>query len=500
MPAGFRLSVIEGPHKGLALEVRDPSATPIKIGRTDDRPGEEERLIGRSASPDRDLILDLDGLVSRGHAKIEAVSGGYTITDCKSANGTLRRGQSLQAFRPVRLRDGDVLRFGPDTLVRVEFIHGMDRPIVDGGHASGGVASGDTAGDTSGDTAGDMSGDTAGDMSGDTAGDASGDTGGEASGDTGEDERRKREEEERLRLEAEERARREAEERARRERESGPRPVGQYGKYDLFGSLSSGEATQVDIAVLRGTTEQVALKRFSTRILGPAAIRSLKESAERARKYDHPSIAQVVDAGEQDGSFYVASRLVDGKTLHDLMGAFAKEIDVPLALHLARSICAALHQAQLAERGFLWKNLSPRTVMVDKQGTAVLLYLGFPPTRALIDGDKAMLAGAEARYLSPEQRFGKDIDVRADIYSAGVILYELLLQDQVDPKRKVLLEVDLLRPVPREAAEVTSKAVRWQPVQRFLDIAEMEEAIEAALARLAPDYGPEAAKWMAARL
>ncbi len=421
MSTGFRLLVVEGNHKDMLVDVTDMALLPIKIGRTDDRPGADDRLIGRPARLGTDLLLDDDPQVSRGHARIEAASNGWLIVDCGSANGTRHNGRLLRPNMPVRLRVGDQISVGTKTVIRFEVPSAeipepkpdpkpKPDPVIDTPFL--------------------------------------------------------------FRTE--------------------PPPRDQFGKYAIYDVLDHDDVTQLDVAVDTQGSRRVALKRYDLSKVSSADRRLLQECAERGTRWGHPNIAVISDHGERDGMFYVATHLVEGRGLHSLQATSATGIDIPFALHVSRGVCAALRHAQAVERGFLCRSLTPRSIVMDRQGTPLLVSLGFPSSRYLAGGEAAMLAAPEARYLSPEQRAGRKTDPRSDIYSLGAILYELLLQASIDLGKKFLLEIDLVRPeVPHNVAEVTSRAVRYQPAQRFLHPAEMEEALEAVLKEIAPGYGPD---------
>jgi len=446
MPSGFRLVVIAGPNSGLQLEVGDSASLPLKIGRTDDRPGQDEQIIGRLAAPDRDLLLDGDPLVSRGHARIEVVSGGYVIVDCGSANGTKRSGEALRARLPVRLRNGDELRFGTESVVRFEVSDG--RPVV----APVDLQRVQEA--TSQDTPHRVVRHDLVEKSADTPS-------------------------------------------VRQSME--PPPQDQFGRFAVYDCLSISPASTVHVALDTQLGQKVALRRYGAGQLPASARRVVEECASRTRGFDHRSVVPVLDSGEHDGVLFVATKLVDGRSLFELQRDHVSDISIPLALHLMRSVCAALRYAQSIERGWTWRYLTPRGVVVDRTGTAVVVSFGLPPAVVLLEGENALLATPESRYLSPELRGGKKGDPRSDIYSAGVILHELLVQQFADHTKKVLPEIDMVRnarQVPMDVADLTSRAVRFQVGQRYLHPAEMEEALEAVLEKIAPNYGPEAALWM----
>lgn len=438
-PRGFRLVVIAGKDANRAVEVTDATQLPIKIGRRSSDPARDIEAIGRPATPDRDLILDGDAQISRLHAKIEAGTDGFVLTDCDSVNRTRQNGRLLRPWDPVPLRSGDELRLGPDTLIRFEHAAEIPaepppppptpppEPVVLVDRVDTPPHRGKTPTSS-------------------------------------------------------------------RERAE------TWGRFVLSAPLSQAAGVRVHLALDRERNEQVVLKRFSRDQLSNKARNTLLGCAQKGRGWKHASIAEVVDHGERDESVFVASRWIDGKSLHDLQLAYARDIDIPLALHLTRDICAALRHGQVEQRGFVWNELNPHNVIVDRGGHAVLINFGLPSTRLLFDNAPAPNP-ADARYLSPEQRYGRETDMRSDIYAAGVILYELLGRKPVDASQQVLKDAAGLREdIPWDVSDAVNKAVAYLSERRFIHAADMEDALAALLQKLSPGYAAEASAWIADRL
>jgi pSer/pThr/pTyr-binding forkhead associated (FHA) protein len=463
---GFKLTVVSGKGAGQVLEVAGQHLTPIKIGRHNPDPARDLEVLGRPASPERDLLVNADTQISRLHAKIVAGPDGYLLTDCGSVNRTRLNGRPLTSGEAVPLRQRDELQLGPDTRIRFELRPEEPRTEIpppprrqplrpersresSGANPLSSLASERPAApplpperqeeDAAGSTP--------------PVGPAS-------------------------------------------ERPAAPPPQEGWGKFTVYKTLSEGSGVRVNLAIDGDRNERVALKRFSRAALSGKARSTLLASAQRARSWHHANIAEVLDHGEQGEFVFVVSRWIEGKSLYDLQRAHAKEVDIPLALHLTREICAALRHAQGVERGFVWRNLNPRNVVVDQEGRAVVVNFGLPSTPALIEG-RDPIDSQEARYLSPEQRNGRDTDPRSDIYSAGVILYELLGQKPVDAKKRLNDAVNLREDIPWDVADVANKAVTYQQERRFLHAADMEEALAAVLQKVYPHYGSEPAAWIA---
>jgi len=438
--SGFTLRVVAGKAAGQVIAVAGPELTPIKIGRINADPSRDIELIGRAADAERDLLLNADRQVSRVHAKIELRDGGYLLTDCESANRTHLNGRLLQPWEPVPLHDGDELRFGPESMVRFEL-----HSATDAEHAHVVPPPPPVQSQTG------KRGDRTSPRRGDDTPPA-------------------------------------------------PPPQEVWSKFAVVATLSQNPVARVQLARARDRDAPVVLKRIVRSQLSSKARSALLTSAQKSRAWKHASIAEVLEHGEEGDFIFVVSRWIDGKSLYDLQLAYADEVEIPLAIHLTRDICAALRHGQSVERGFVWRNLNPHNVVVDREGHAVLVNFGLPSVRSLAEG-RDHTDTPEARYLSPEQRRGKETDARSDLYSAGVILYELLGRGPVDAKQNVLKDAVGLRPdIPWDAADVANKAVAYRPERRFIHAADMEEALGAVLLKLYPGYASEPATWMANRL
>jgi hypothetical protein len=448
MAVGFRLRVTSGPDRGRTLEV-------AKLGET-------PAVIGRGGNPQHDLVCT-DAKISRRHAIIQTSPKGFVLVDCKSRNGTRLNGRRLDPEAPAPLKDGDEIGCADETVIRFEFLRDEDSTRIEKPIARPAPAP---------------------------------------------------KPEERRVPPARPAAPEPAATRPKPPPVSPPPPPApraaparavpeareHFGRYGIYETLDESQTDRVDAAIDTQRGDRVALKRYSSKVISRKVKSSVLESATRGKRWQHPNIAEVVDAGEQAGTLYVASRLVEGKSLSELQTRFPREFDIPLAAYIAREICAALHYAQDQVSGFVHRNLNPRTIMLGFKGDVVLINVGFVPVRVAADSTQ-VLNRMEARHLSPEHLAGRGIDARSDIFSVGVILYELLAQEPIDPRKKaVLADVDTIRPeVPPALAKATMRAIALRPTERFRSAQEMEEELVEVLRQMAPGYGPEAAQWMAKR-
>ncbi|MFN2226070.1 MAG: protein kinase domain-containing protein [Anaerolineae bacterium] len=190
------------------------------------------------------------------------------------------------------------------------------------------------------------------------------------------------------------------------------------GRYRLQAEIGRGGMGLVYRAHDRVLDREVAVKVLSApRLTSESRARLLREARAVAR-LAHPNVVTVYDAGESDGLPYVVMELVEGPSLHEEP---AHELDEILAV--ARQLCAALEHAH--DQGIVHRDLKPENVLLAADGTAKLVDFGLARTVASRLTTDGAILGTVA-YLAPEQALGQEVDVRADLYALGVLLYELV--------------------------------------------------------------------------
>jgi serine/threonine-protein kinase len=139
-----------------------------------------------------------------------------------------------------------------------------------------------------------------------------------------------------------------------------------------------------------------------------------------ARQISHPNVCRVYDVGEVDGHHYLSMEYVDGEDLASLLRRIG-HLPQDKAVQIARELCLGLAAAH--EQGILHRDLKPANVMIDGRGRAKIADFGLARIADQIDA--AELGAGTPAYMAPEQRAGKEVTVRSDIYSLGLVLYEL---------------------------------------------------------------------------
>jgi len=245
----------------------------------------------------------------------------------------------------------------------------------------------------------------------------------------------------------------------------------------------------------------VAIKILKRELAADSAFRTrFRLEAQAASRMSHPAIVRVYDAGEDvdtdpDGTQhplpYIVMELVQGKLLKDIIAA--APVSVSEAVRYVDGILEALEYSHRA--GVVHRDIKPGNVMVTGQGQVKVMDFGI--ARAVSDSSSTVAETTAiigtASYFSPEQAKGEPVDARADIYSAGVVLYELLAgrppfrgDTPVAVAYQHVSEApvppsELIGSVPRSLDAVVLRALAKDPFQRFADAASFRESLDATI-------------------
>src|SRR3954447_21298274 len=196
-------------------------------------------------------------------------------------------------------------------------------------------------------------------------------------------------------------------------------------RFEILSVLGAGGMGIVYKARDRELDDLVALKMLRRELWGDRnQLDRLKSEIKLARKITHPNVLRTHDFGEIDGVPYISMEYVRGVTLRYMLDQ-THRLPYSAALRLAKQLCAGLGAAHAV--GVMHRDIKPENLILTPAGNAKLMDFGIArPIERLTPGQTQVgfIVGTP-QYLSPEQLQGGEVDARADIYSAGIVLYEI---------------------------------------------------------------------------
>ena len=196
------------------------------------------------------------------------------------------------------------------------------------------------------------------------------------------------------------------------------------GRYQIIEELGRGGMGSVYKVLDNELKESTALKLLKPEIAtDEKTIERFRNELKSARKISHKNVCRMYHLGKKENTYYITMEYVAGEDLKSLMKKIG-QLPVAKAISITKQVCEGLAEAH--KLGIVHRDLKPQNIMIDKEGNALIMDFGI--ARSLetkgITGAGVMIGTPE--YMSPEQVEGKETDQRSDIYSLGVILYEMV--------------------------------------------------------------------------
>lgn len=289
-----------------------------------------------------------------------------------------------------------------------------------------------------------------------------------------------------------------------------------FGKYLLLEKLASGGMAEVYLARstgANGINKFLAVKRILPQFSdNPEFIDMFKSEAEIAVNLNHGNVVSIYDFGIEKGQFFIVMQFIEGKSLRQVIGDLKKkslQLSIENIVYIAREIANGLDHAHRCINGstgkplnIIHRDMSPQNVMISFDGEVKVIDFGIAKAESKLETTKAGTLKGKYHYMSPEQADGQTIDLRSDIFSLGIILWELLANDRLFSAaneasilRKIrecqIPSIRKLNPsVPPELERIVNKALAKDKNLRYQTASALHKDLNKFLNQHYPDFSP----------
>jgi serine/threonine protein kinase len=280
------------------------------------------------------------------------------------------------------------------------------------------------------------------------------------------------------------------------------------GKYRLIASLGRGGMADVFLALARGPlgfNKLIVIKKLRQGLAEEAGFRAMfVDEARLAARLNHPNVVQTYEVGEHASAYFIAMEYLEGQPLNVVVREAKRNairLDPLFSARIVADALAGLHYAhELRDYdgtplSIIHRDVSPHNVFVTYEGQVKLVDFGIAKAAFSSSQTEVGVLKGKVAYMAPEQAMGEVIDRRADIFSMGVVLWELLADRRLMPAEsapavihRLLTEPipsvsDLVTDVEPELAAIVGRALDKKRSKRFQTAKEMRDALEACLGR-----------------
>ncbi len=282
-----------------------------------------------------------------------------------------------------------------------------------------------------------------------------------------------------------------------------------FGQYILMEHIATGgmaEVFKARMMGMEGFQKTVAIKRILPHLTdNDEFVTMFIDEAKLAAQLNHNNIIHIYDLGKIKGSYYIAMEYIDGWDLRSVLQKCRDKgitVPIPLSLFTASLLAGALDYAhrkrdfENRDLGLVHRDVSPQNVLISKEGEIKLCDFGIAKAASKASHTRAGALKGKLQYMSPEQAWGKEIDHRSDIFSLGLVLYEMLTGKRVfagDSEMSVLEQVrnpqvpppSTVNPeIPPKVDEIVLKALEGDPDKRYQSARELQRDINKVLRKM----------------
>lgn len=260
------------------------------------------------------------------------------------------------------------------------------------------------------------------------------------------------------------------------------------GRYQIESELGKGAMGVVYKAIDPNIGRTVALKTTRVDVHGietEEMVKRFRNEARSAGVLNHPNIVTIYDAGEEQGLFYIAMEFIEGQTLAEVLQK-QRVLPVEQIAAITRHVCAGLDFAH--GKGIIHRDIKPANIMIANDGTSKIMDFGIAKGGGSMTSTGQVLG--TPNYMSPEQVRGRQLDGRTDLFSLGVVLYEMLTGEKPFAGQNVttiIYKIVNENPIPPRELDlsvhpglnaVVSRALAKDPNERYQSGAELAKDLE----------------------
>jgi serine/threonine protein kinase len=259
-------------------------------------------------------------------------------------------------------------------------------------------------------------------------------------------------------------------------------------RYEIIRLLGQGGMGAVYQAHDKELERQVAIKVIRADMAAnPEILQRFKQELILARQITHKNVIRIFDLGQADGIKFITMEYIEGENLQGVLRR-KKKLEPAEAANILAQVCRALEAAH--NEGVIHRDLKPQNIMLDKSGRAYVMDFGI--ARSMLGAGMTQTGAliGTPDYMSPEQAKGQTLDARSDLFSIGIIFYEMLsgqvpfdadttmgkLWKRTNEPARPLDELD--KTIPRPLSDIVRKCLEIEPQKRFASAGELLHQIE----------------------